>query len=441
MGIENITLFDGDMLLASDWLEGYTRHTDFLPAAEQLKNFKTKLPGTALQWARSPVDQWVLALTTKQTATWSKFDAAFVSRWALLTQLTPSSAHRFPFKPAPAHTLCNTSTNPKHIVPPSPAPMHPTESNGSSQAPVLTHSPVSILSLSLPSPDQAPAAPPPLSKLPPPTPIPLCQQPVASTNAQSMPANAGMARTNVDNTSKKEREGCREKEGLGEEGYEEQEKVEVRWLCEEVSNLIPGLAIELPGTLPPTASTTSPASNLTPTTMSPLLTCQTPSTPTPPTPKPPPVVPTQPQPPASSAHAQHTPANAGVARTNADGTQQQEQRMKEEEKAPPPAHNSLHAMSPAPTSTLQPSSMVAAAPTPSAVPPPSRTPPVDPIPAPRTNAQLTPANAGMARMNADGTREQEERRRVRREEKRNGGRRGTRGGTKERKRPGRRGRG
>jgi hypothetical protein len=52
MGVENISTFEGDTLLASTWLETYTQHTDFLPAALHLNFFKSKLKDAALQWLR-----------------------------------------------------------------------------------------------------------------------------------------------------------------------------------------------------------------------------------------------------------------------------------------------------------------------------------------------------------------------------------------------------
>ncbi|KAG1860092.1 hypothetical protein F4604DRAFT_1684469 [Suillus subluteus] len=132
---------------------------------------------------------------------------------------------------------------------------------------------------------QQPPAPPRPSAT---APIPHFQQPAPCANSQHASAIADAARTNVDNSLEQKEGGGTKRE---EEGHEEQEILEVRWLCEEVSNLIPGLAVERPNMPPPTSRPASPAStstdpsstSTTPTLMS-IASPISPMTPTPPTP-------------------------------------------------------------------------------------------------------------------------------------------------------------
>jgi hypothetical protein len=54
MGVESISTFDSDTLLTSAWLETYTQHTDFLPAAQQInflsRNLKTQVDSGSVHY-------------------------------------------------------------------------------------------------------------------------------------------------------------------------------------------------------------------------------------------------------------------------------------------------------------------------------------------------------------------------------------------------------
>ncbi|KAG2083122.1 uncharacterized protein F5147DRAFT_783024 [Suillus discolor] len=359
-------MFDRDSLLASEWLENYTHHTDFLPAAEQNKFFKSKLIGTALQWVR------VLPLPQQSSlaALIASFKHDFITKPAAERKQCEKKRRKqlqhleaqliVPFvRPRPllfaklTEELAPPSTPPHSAVlnastmPMLPAPI-PTTSTTLTDVP-NQHSPAPMRSTAhttLAPPPPSLAAPFPHQQSPSPSrtlstaPTSCYQSPASSVHAQTMPANAGVARMHMEDTKAK---------GVGEEWEEEDEERDVSVSphfdnattssnndVARATSPAPILVLPPVARLPPPDSkpaalhqqlalhttTHSPATTRlhSATTSSASTLTHAPSPPSSMTSTP------RPTPPTPCTNTQHMPANAGAARTNTDDAQWQKER-------------------------------------------------------------------------------------------------------------------
>ncbi|KAG1893594.1 uncharacterized protein F5891DRAFT_1196220 [Suillus fuscotomentosus] len=434
MGAESIPAFHGDTLIASTWLEDYLKNSDFLPQTQQFHFFKSKFKDEALRWLNTlPLPQ-----RSNFAALVEAFKRDFIIKPAaerkqrekklrkrqqhLDTTASPSvPSPSAPFVASPVPAINETPAN-DSVAPATKPP------------PATSHS-AALAATSTPSPTTH-------GSMPPFMPADACNQhqpapsmrhadsPVSSVRAQSMPANAGVARMHTENTKAKREGGEKERE---EEGNIL--SVSRRLDCTP----IPCNKDATPDT-PCTRATTTPSSILTssPSTLSardPTLDQQCPTS--------------YHHSPAPCANAEPTPANAGVAQTNTESNRQQQEQLgggsgrtsrRQEEvgkleagdslqdtvstqtrvnTCPPVVPSPARPLTHVPTSSKHPvprthNSLDTTTPLmPSAPPLPKTTTPRPTSPTPCANAQHVPANAGTTRTNADDAQRQEERERER----------------------------